>query len=109
MRNADDAAAIHAELGQLLDGAGSVDDHAVDGREDAPPEVDLVRRPSRQDVVRGEDDGPFPLHRPQPAQVVLRQAQPLNVQHVGIDSRDLLRHPARARHVFETLGQDAQP
>ncbi len=109
MRNAHDPRAVDAELGQLLDRAGAVHDHAVHRVEHAAPEVDLVRSPPRQDVVRGEDDRPFSPHRLQPAQVVARQAQPLDVQHVGVDARDLLRHAPRAGHVLEALGEEPQP
>ncbi len=109
MRDAHDARAVDAELGQLIDGAGAVHDHPIDRVEHAPPEVDLLRSPSRQDVVRGEDDRSLSSHLLQPAQVVARQAQPLHVQHVGVEPRDLPGHAPRARHVLETLGEEPQP
>ena len=82
--------AVDAERGQLLDGPGAVHDDAVHRVEHTAPEVDLVGSPPRQHVVGGEDDRPLPPDRLEPAQVVARQAQPLDVQHVGVEPRDLL-------------------
>ena len=108
MRDPHDLRAVDAERGQLLDGAGAVDDDAIDGREHAPPEVDLVGSPPREHVVGREDDRPLPLRRLQPAQVVAGQPQPLHVQHVGVEPRDLLLEPPRARRVLEPLHEEAQ-
>ena len=92
--------AVDAEVGQLLDRARAVDDDAVDRPEHLPPEVELVGRSTRQHVVCREDDGPIALNRGQPAQVVARQSQPLDVQHIGVEPRDLLLEPPGARHVL---------
>ena len=108
VRDPHDLRAVDAESGQLLDGAGAVDDDAIDGREHAPPEVELVGGPPREHVVSREDDRPLPLRRLQPAQVVARQPQPLHVQHVGVEPRDLFLEPPRARRVLEPLHDEAE-
>ena len=87
---------------------GAVDDDAIDGREHASPKVELVGRPPRQHVVGREDDRPLPLRRLQPAEVVARQPQPLHVEHVGVETRDLLLEPPCARRVLEPLHEEAE-
>ena len=108
VRDPNDLRAVDAELGQLLDGGGAVDDDAIDGREHPPPEVELVGSSPREHVVGREHDGPLPLHRLEPAQVVAGQAQPLHVEHVGVEPRDLLLEPPRARRVLEPFHEEAQ-
>ena len=68
-----------AEVGERLAAALAVDDHAVEAREDAPPQVLAVGGSPRQEVVGGEAG-----RRPEPEMDVrLWQGQPLQVQNVG--------------------------
>ena len=110
MRDADDLLARHTERDELLDGAVAVDDDAIDRCEHPPPELDLRLRAPREDVVRREDDGTNPCARLEPAQVVARHAEPLDVEHVGRRARSIsFCEPARVRPVLEALGDEAEP
>ena len=90
------------ELRELVTGALAVDDDARESAEQAPPEVALARRASRQDVVRREDERRID---PQEPVVELGRGQPLEVHDVGLASPE----PREPDGVLEQLDRDAQP
>ena len=108
MRDADDVLARHAERDELLHRSLAVNDDPIDRLEHSLPELYLLLRPSRQDVVSREDDRPNPRARLEPTQVVARHAEPLDVEHVGLRALDLLRELARVRRVLDALREIAE-
>jgi hypothetical protein len=78
-----------------------VDDDAVEARQERPPEVDLGRGSTRQQVVRSEDArNPWADERA----VELGNGEPLQVK----DVRTLPQQPRHRGHVFEHLERHSQ-
>ena len=103
-----------AEVGERLAAALAVDDHAVEAREDAPPQVLAGGGSPRQEVVGGEDG-----RRPEPEMDVrLWQGQPLQMQNVGtrqgerphhVDVLDPLQRQPKPRTSEQPRGERVEP